>query len=327
MMTEHTRVLLALSYLKGIGRKGLLQLIQSFRHESEDIFALFTRHKQYKNKYGSDDISRAFAKADEQISIAEDKGHRILSYVDQEYPDTLRVIDDPPIILFCAGNISLLRDVGVSIIGTREPTEHGVDIAQKLTKWAVLNKWVVTSGLAKGIDTQAHKASINASGHTIAVLAHGLEKVYPAENKELAKLILKSDGLLISEYPYNSFVGKSNFVERDRIQAALSRAVILVQSGVKGGSLHASRAALQYGRYLVVAGQSKTDELENQSKIEANLILLKGTDLEKSRLLKKNPSELYNLLALYHKEFYPIVQNKIQKHQVMANVPITDSLL
>lgn len=327
MTSEETKNLLALSFLKGVGRKTLLELANTAKFSEDSLIALFLSKKQFNKKFLTSNIEEAILKAEYQIKVAEKNNHKIISYLDFEYPDSLRMIDDPPVILFCSGNIELLKKNGVSIIGTREPTAHGLEIAKKLTYWSINNGWVVTSGLAKGIDTQAHQECINSDGLTIAVLAHGLEKIYPAENKLLASKILDNNGLLISEYCYESFIGKSNFVERDRIQAALSKAVILVQSSLSGGSLHASRAALKYGRFLVIAGQSKTDEIENPDKIAANVALLKGSDFDKSKLLKQPIGKLKYLIALHHKEFYHLAQEKINNHLLTSNKPEAKSLL
>lgn len=326
MITEQCRTLIALSYLKGVGSKSLLNLITNYQLLDIDLLELFKlTHKQFQSRH--DDIKNVFKKADEQIHIAQEKNHSIICYADPEYPEYLKAVEDSPIFLFCAGNISLLKSPSVSIIGTREPTEHGLHIAEQVTKWSVKNNWTVTSGLAKGIDTQAHSKCIENLGHTIAVLAHGLEKIYPAENKELASKIIENNGLLISEYKYNSFVAKSNFINRDRIQAALSRAVILIQSGVTGGSLHASRSALKYNRYLVVTGQSKTDEANNIENIQANSILIKGSNIDKAQLLKVKETKLKNLIILYHSGFYESVSVQIENFYLNKTRATIDKLI
>jgi DNA processing protein len=168
-------------------------------------------------------------------------------------------------------------------------------------------------GLAKGIDTIAHDACLHKKGKTIAILAHGLEKVYPAQNKQLAKEIVASGGLLITEYFYNSFSGKSNFVERDRVQAAIAKAVVLIQSDLNGGSLHASRAIIEYERYLIIVGQSKRDMAHNERKISANMLLSFGTIHEKKKLLKTEEYNLSRLLIMPDKEYLSEVNEKIKK--------------
>ncbi|WP_122082866.1 DNA-processing protein DprA [Vibrio coralliirubri] len=311
MISTGTESLLAYRYLKGIGKKYLNELAVSVEETKQSIESCFGAGR-FGAVFSPEEMEAAFAKAREQISISISFGHTIISRLDEQYPQSLRVVPDAPPILFCAGNIDLLHKDGITIIGTREPTEHGATIAEKVTKWFSDNNWVITSGLAKGIDTIAHQSCLKAGGETIAVLAHGLEKVYPAQNKELASNILKSNGLLVTEYNYNSFVGRSNFVERDKIQAALAKAVVLVQSDLVGGSLHASRAIIEYKRYLVVVGQSNRDISHGESKILANMLLTNGSPEDKCKLLKAKESHLENVLLLRDKSYFSEISQQVK---------------
>ncbi|HBB9961017.1 TPA: DNA-protecting protein DprA [Vibrio parahaemolyticus] len=311
MISTGTESLLAYRYLKGIGKKYLNELAVSVEETKQPIDSCFEAGR-FGSAFSPEEMEVAFAKAKEQISISISFGHTIISRLDEQYPQSLKAVPDAPPILFCAGNINLLHKESITVIGTREPTEHGVTIAEKVTKWFSDNDWVIASGLAKGVDTIAHQACLNAGGETIAVLAHGLEKVYPAQNKELASNIVKNNGLLVTEYGYNSYVGRSNFVERDRIQAALAKAVVLVQSDLVGGSLHASRAIIEYGRYLVVVGQSKRDIANGESKILANMLLTNGIPEEKSQLLKTKESLLGNILLLRDKNYFSEINQQVK---------------
>lgn len=326
MISTGTELLLAYRYLKGVGKKYLNELAVSVEETKQPIDSCFEAGR-FGSAFSPEEMEAAFAKAKEQISISISFGHTIISRLDEQYPQSLRAVPDAPPILFCAGNINLLHKESITVIGTREPTEHGVTIAEKVTKWFSDNDWVIASGLAKGVDTIAHQACLNAGGETIAVLAHGLEKVYPAQNKELASNIVKSNGLLVTEYGYNSYVGRSNFVERDRIQAALAKAVVLVQSDLVGGSLHASRAIIEYGRYLVVVGQSKRDIANGESKILANMVLTNGVLEEKSKLLKTKETQLGNVLLLRDKSYFSEINQQVKaidfaSSQVDTNVNI-----
>lgn len=314
MISNDTKILLALSYIKGVGRKFLIDLVRTKQQSGGDLLNYYKAKRPTATL--DDELANAFELAEQQIKIADEYQHKIISILDKEYPLALEVINDPPVILFCSGNIDLLSKPSISVIGTREPTMHGQVIASRVTSWFVEKGWVITSGLAKGIDTIAHQSCLNASGKTISVLAQGLEKVYPAENKKLAQQIVDSDGLLISEYKYNSYVGKSNFVERDRIQAAIAKAVILVQSDIKGGSLHASRAAIKYQRYLVVLGQSKTDIKNKEIKIQANQLLMEKTHELVKDILKIKESDLEYLIPLYNKNGFEHVNNKISRLEI-----------
>lgn len=314
MIENDTKILLALSYIKGVGRKFLIDLARTKLNSGGDLLNYYKAKRSVATT--EDELAKVFELAEQQIKIADEYQHQIISILDKEYPLSLKVINDPPVILFCNGNIDLLSKPSVSIIGTREPTAHGKLIASRVTNSFVEQGWVITSGLAKGIDTIAHQSCLDASGKTISILAQGLEKVYPAENKKLAQQIVHSDGLLISEYKYNSYVGKSNFVERDRIQAGIAKAVILVQSDLKGGSLHASRAAIKYQRFLVVLGQSKTDIKNNESKIQANQLLIERSSELVKDILKIKEIDFEYLIPLHNKNGFEHVNNKISRLEI-----------
>ncbi|EKD9024377.1 DNA-processing protein DprA [Vibrio parahaemolyticus] len=303
MTSAYTESLLAYRYLKGVGKKYLNELAISVETTKQSVDSCFESGR-FGGVFSKEDIEEAFSKAREQIDISTSFGHFIISRLDPEYPQSLKAVSDAPPILFCSGNIHLLKKECITVIGTREPTEHGAVIADRVTQWFSDNGWVIASGLAKGVDTIAHESCLRAGGETIAVLAHGLEKVYPAQNKELASEIVKSNGLLITEYNYNSFVGRSNFVERDRIQAALAKAVVLVQSDLVGGSLHASRAIIEYGRFLVVVGQSNRDITLRESKISANMHLIMGSLEDKQKLLKAKDLNTDSVLLLRDKSYF-----------------------
>ncbi|MDM2823362.1 DNA-processing protein DprA [Citrobacter portucalensis] len=285
-ISPDTEKLLTLSALKGVGTKSLssLGMLKDFSNLSLDELVKLLGVKEIT----SDDLLVARDFARKNIDIAHAKNHFIISFFDECYPETLKVTNDRPAILYCAGNLNCLRNKCLAVIGTREPTLHGETIAKNITKWFTEKGWTIVSGLAKGVDSIAHASAIENHGKTIAVMAQGLEKIYPAENKKLAMDILNSEGLLISEYAYGSNTFRTNFVERDRIQAGLSAGVLMVQSDLKGGSLHASRSAVNYGRYLVIPNQSRRDIINSEPKIQANLAFMNGDHYSIRSLLKVN---------------------------------------
>lgn len=282
-----TKKLLALSHLKGIGAKMLSSLSQVPEFDSCEIQELVDKYIPNKKRYLTSEVLDAKNYASRQLEIAEDSNHTIISSFDPSYPNSLKTMHDRPNLLFVAGNVNELNKKSITVIGTREPSLHGEEIARKITNWYANRGWNIVSGLAYGVDKLAHEECLNSPSKTIAVMAQGLEKVYPAKHKYLTDRILDSGGVLLSEYSYNSFSGRANFVQRDRIQAGLSSGVVLIQSGLKGGSLHASRKAIEYGRALVVAGQSKTDISASLDNIQANMVLL-----------SRDSADIYNLLKL-----------------------------
>lgn len=313
MISDSAKAIIKYGSLKGIGKRFLAQVLDSCARKSISVEDFFVQDVLRNKTYENSDLVKAERYADEQIATARSLGHHIICMNDSAYPESLRSMPDSPPIIYCSGDVKLLEKESVTIIGTREPTEHGTQIAQRVTTWFVAQGWVITSGLAKGIDTVAHQACIGCEGKTIAVMAHGLEKVYPAANKGLAEDIILKGGLLISEYGYGSFVGRSNFVERDRIQAALSKGVVLVQSDSEGGSMHASRAALHYGRYLLVLGQSDRDINAGEPKIGANMLLAEPNVKTKMDLLKVSAEKLEKLLIVEDKRGLPVASEKLRK--------------
>jgi DNA processing protein len=311
MISSTAREILALRELKGVGKKTINKFLLQLTKQ-EELLLLF--YSLFKDKFYITDesIDIALDKADQQLQIAQEKGHSIITYLDEQYPASLKNTQDFPAVLFCSGDLGLLHGECVTVIGTRSPTAHGVVIAERITEWLVGVSFIIVSGLAKGVDSIAHTTTLKRRGKTVAVLAHGLEKVYPAENKILASDIVTHGGLVVTEYCYNSYVGKSNFVERDKIQAALAKAVFLIQSSSTGGSMHASRAALVYGRYLVAVGQSKTDTLNKEANMEANEVLLGGKSHEILNLMKTGEASLKNILLLRGSADQPSVEHLIK---------------
>lgn len=325
-VSDDTQKLLAIKFLKGIGEKTISSL-STMRYFSEmSIQDILTLSLNKKDSYSISDINEASELAQQQINFAEKNSHMIISFFDDSYSLNLKNAGYSAPILFCNGNIKCLGEDNLTIIGTREPTKHGEIIAEKITSWFVKKGWNIVSGLAFGVDSIAHSTCIECNGKTISVLAHGLEKIYPAKNKDLAKRIVDKGGLLVSEYPYNSYVGRSNFVQRDNIQAAISTAVILIQTGIPGGSLHASRASLQFGRPLIVAGQSKSDIINREDKAIGNDALINSDHEEIKRILKINSFNKDLILPLVNKNHYESIENKLRmmskinyNNEIMSN--------
>ena len=174
-----------------------------------------------------------------------DFGGEFLSVYDERYPYLLRKIKNPPPILVIKGNVELLRQNGFAIVGSRNASVNGSRIAYKFAKEMAERGYVSVSGLARGIDTAVHKATI--SSGTIAVIAGGINNVYPAENKDLYKEI-EDNGLLISETPIDSAPKSQNFPQRNRIISGLSMGVLVVEASQKSGSLITAKYAIEQNR-------------------------------------------------------------------------------
>jgi DNA processing protein len=176
-------------------------------------------------------------------TIEENNGTEIIGLSDTRYPRSLMRLNDAPCVLYARGNIGLLQNQAtIAVVGTRDPTALGKKIATKTTEYFSQNGIVIVSGLALGIDTQAHAACLASNGHTVAVLTD-IDIIAPSSNRSLAHNIINNHGLLLSENPPNTKVVPAHFIKRDRIQSALSKAVFVIESSKGGGSMHAAGVA------------------------------------------------------------------------------------
>ncbi|WP_063768786.1 DNA-processing protein DprA [Verrucomicrobium sp. BvORR034] len=298
-ISEQTRKLLELSMLKGVGPAALRKIASIGEFWTEPLHYVAATIPQVARALADESAwSSAQFAAEKQIREACTYGARILSRCDNEYPQLLRATHDDPCVIYVQGRFSPSPCDCAAIIGTREPTAHGELITERIAHFFVDQGWSVVSGLAIGCDAVAHKATISAGGHTVAVMAHGLHMIAPSRHKKLAEEILSSNGALVSEYPFGRNVQNQQYVKRDRTQAGLARGVVMIQSDVKGGSLHASRAALDYGRWLAVPYPTSKDRDKGEPKVQANLLIADGNDQQRIELLRCSLDDLSSVLIL-----------------------------
>ncbi|MDR0832010.1 MAG: DNA-processing protein DprA [Bacillales bacterium] len=174
--------------------------------------------------------------------------YKYISLLDKEYPEKLKKIDMPPYVLYYKGNIDLLKENKfLSIVGSRAFTSFGKASVFQIVPGLVENDITIISGLAKGIDSFAHQATLKSKGKTIAILGSGIEEVYPKENSELQKDVADL-GLIISEYPGTSLPKQEHFPMRNRIIAGLANVIFVVEAALKSGTMITVRYALQDGK-------------------------------------------------------------------------------
>ncbi|WP_444931170.1 DNA-processing protein DprA [Microbulbifer sp. SSSA002] len=164
---------------------------------------------------------------------------------DPEYPAGLEDCPNPPAILYARGNTDLLSRAGIAIVGSRDASKNGLEIAQRIAGYVASRGHVIVSGLALGIDTAAHEGALAAGGDTIAVLAHGLHTANPPSNYKLAMRILEAGGLWVSEHPEGVPPQKYFFIARNRIQVGLSQSSIIVESTTSSGAMKHADFCLQ----------------------------------------------------------------------------------
>ncbi len=187
--------------------------------------------------------------AEAEIELCEDAGVEIISYLHPDFPHLLQNIEDCPPLLFCIGNIKLLNKSTVAVVGSRNASVNGLRFAYKIAKDLSDNDKVVVSGFARGIDSAAHKASVEKAA--IAVFAGGVDHIYPPENKDLYELIANS-GLIVAELPLGSIPKSQNFPQRNRIISGLSHGVAVIEATLRSGSLITAKMALQQNREVFV---------------------------------------------------------------------------
>lgn len=172
----------------------------------------------------------------------------LIHIFDEKYPEKLKQIYDKPIVLYAKGNVNILNDFSLAIIGCRENTKYGEIVAQNLSYEIAKCGITTVSGLARGIDSIAHKATLKANGKTIAVIGSGLDNIYPSENNELAMQIIKNEGVILSEYVIGTKPEKMNFPARNRIISALSSGVVVIEAKQKSGTMITVDFALEQGK-------------------------------------------------------------------------------
>ena len=194
-------------------------------------------------------IARKLATVDpeKECSAARQAGVRIITCIDAQYPASLKLTGDYPPVIYVRGELNPDDEVSIAIVGTRHATAYGGNVAEKFAKELAGQGITVVSGLARGIDTYAHRGALSVGGRTVAVLGNGLLKHYPPENSKLEEKIVNS-GALVSEFSMNAGPDKSHFPRRNRIIAAMSLATVVIEADIKSGALITAELALEQGK-------------------------------------------------------------------------------
>ena len=185
---------------------------------------------------------------------------QIIPFYEKNYPSKLNILKDKPPMIFIKGNYDPNYEM-INVVGTRHNSEYGMKLTKKITKFLVVNKFGITSGLALGIDTYAHKYTLEENGYTVAILPTPLNTIYPKENYELANQILKNNGALITELPIDLNMGKRNFVQRNRIQAALSKLTIPIEMNKTSGTMHTVEFTIKQDKYVILINLNINNEI------------------------------------------------------------------
>ncbi|NKL24237.1 DNA-processing protein DprA [Rhizobium leguminosarum] len=257
--------LTALMKLKGVGRRGALRIVHGPIPDSDarEIIA----DRAMRAKLPEMELFTAWDRAEAELENTKANGIKFYSFHDKGYPERLRNIPDPPAVLYIKGDVSGLHAAKcLAVVGTREPTPYGEAVARKSAATAAEAGFTIVSGLAHGCDTLGHEGCLDVRGVGVAVMAHGLDKVYPAANRGLASRLLENGGCLVSEYPLGVTPMRTAFAERDRIQSGLSDAVLVIETDVKGGTMHTVRFSREQKRILACIDHPSKWKHEDKTK-------------------------------------------------------------
>ncbi len=216
----------------------------------------------------------SFEDAAAQQQLVRDAGVHLIPLGDARYPELLRRVFDPPPVLFARGRVDLLSSVNVGVVGTRHPTPYGVAAAERLAGDLARAGITIVSGMARGIDTAAHKAALAGQGMTVAVLGCGVDIVYPSENRKLAAEIA-AKGLILSEFPMGATAFPQNFPIRNRVISGLSCGLLVVEGAQYSGSGITARLALDQGREVFAVPGNITSKMS----WGPNLLIKQGAKL------------------------------------------------
>ena len=198
-------------------------------------------------------VSRTGGEVDWQAEFkkAEKFGVTIVTPADEAYPELLRTAPGRPLALYVKGDVAALSKPAVAIVGTRRVTPYGADQAAKFAHDLAAKGWMILSGLALGIDAEAHRAALDAGGVTVGVLGSGLDQFYPPENRELAREMVRKGGAVVSEFPFGRTPDTQTFPQRNHVVAALAKGVLAIEAPPKSGTLITTGIAADLGRTVM----------------------------------------------------------------------------
>ncbi len=242
---------LALALTPGLGARLAAKLLREFETPERIFHASLTALEACRLKA---ETAQAIAsqqplrEAEKELAAVRTLGCHLVHWEEAEYPPLLKQIYDPPVLLYVRGHVELLTRHCVSIVGTRRPTPYGNQMAEKLAHDLALRGLVITSGLARGIDSTAHKGALAAAGGaTVGILGTGVDVIYPKENKKVFAL-MEERGAIVSEFPLGTFAAPQNFPIRNRIIAGMALGTVVIEGAQYSGSLITARLAMEFSR-------------------------------------------------------------------------------
>jgi DNA processing protein len=325
---------LALTLVPGLGARKAGALVEKFRTPLA-IFRASLTELESTGIAGSAARSIASGCTFEDAVTQQEKlracGAMAVPISDPRYPQPLREIYDPPVVLFVRGRVELFDTVMAAIVGTRRATPYGLAVAEKLSADLSRAGVTVVSGMARGIDTAAHRGVLAAGGNTVAVFGCGVDMVYPSENRKLAS-DLATSGLLVSEYPMGTPAYPQNFPVRNRIVSGLSKGVIVIEGAQYSGSSITARLAADQGRELFAVPGNITSKMS----WGPNLLIKQGAKIvmdwndvveelsaeDRRRLIREGQSRILEDPAAARQDALPLGPNSAIERALLAKLQV-----
>ena len=295
---------LALRMVPGLGPIGALRLLEKlktpvkiFRASASELEAAGVSSALARNIASGCSFDDA---VDQHQALAKAGAH-VISFQDERYPGRLREIFDPPIILYAIGRLELLNSYAIAVVGTRRPTPYGIAATERLSADLAKAGLTVISGMARGIDTAAHKAALLEEGNTVAVFGCGVDVLYPSENRRLYEQIAER-GLLLSEFPLGAPAYPQNFPIRNRIVSGMAEGVLIVEGAQHSGSTITARLAMDQGREVFAVPGNITQKMS----WAPNLLIKQG-----AKLVQEWTDIVHELPAAVRRDLVDGAQQKI----------------
>lgn len=304
--------------VSGVGPKNFQKLLAAFG-SPEAVFQ--ANNASLKQAGISDSIADSIISYDKNLSIPDmewleaSSDHRIVSIECEEYPALLKQISNPPPLLYVHGNLSVLNDPQLAIVGSRNPTQGGKTTAYDFANHLAKTGLCISSGLALGVDGLAHQGAVDADAPTIAVIATGIDRVYPAKHRELAHDIVKK-GAIISEFPIGVQAKPENFPRRNRIISGLSHGTLVIEAALQSGSLITARTAMEQGREVFAIPGS----IHNPLARGCHQLIRQGAKLVETA--EDILEEMSPLIDLENIEINSEKSSKNNKHHVDQTTPL-----
>ncbi|MAL17709.1 MAG: DNA-protecting protein DprA [Balneola sp.] len=292
------RVLVALSIISGLGSRRVYKLLKNI-DDPEEIFSIGKRKLRSIEGIGEASALAILSfddweTVDQIIAETEKSGSEIITFSDPEYPPLLKQIYDPPILFWLKGNPEAISKPGVAVVGTRNTSTYGRNMAEKLTGELADQGLCIYSGLAYGIDAIAHKTALDHNAPTVAVLGSGIDNLYPRKHANLANQIVKSGGAVITEFPLGTNPDAGNFPVRNRVVSGMSMGVLVIESGIKGGSMITADLGLDQNREVFAVPHP----IGNPTGTGCNYLIKRGA----AKLVQTVDDILEELLVEYHSD-------------------------